>query len=454
MDLYKAILGTTHCFSTEKPVELRKFFDFLPSSDAESAGEVQGAPRSKLFVKKGFFVPKASGRPLAPSSARLQQQQKGQSKKVFKDYTLNIRGDWEVLAEYTKQNLDKLLFTPPSPETLAEYGSLWHYNKNFDSVYLKQPVDLDTDKPLPSFSSVNSTSKDPIMQEYIETNRGNVFITAQILSTMMTMGRCVVPWHIYITKKEGKIKFDTDAASGINLPTVNEHAIDYQEEEEPESSPNHPKRLSEEADRISRAFYAKFTDKTMVDAGEPHPFSESADSAPLRYKYQLYSFNEELKVVVRTDLHVYLGGAEPKFLKLHTVNEYNSKLTGGYSVKLKKELGQVLSTELKNNSCKMSRWALEASLAGAHYLKLGFVGRQQPDKGQGHRLHYIKNFHIEELFIALNLNAANSWGVFRNVLLAVHAKPDGKYVLIKEPNRLCIKLHRVTEGSNEDEDFS
>ena len=39
--------------------------------------------------------------------------------------------------------------------------------------------------------------------------------------------------------------------------------------------------------------------------------------------------------------------------------------------KLESQRGAVLATELKNNSCKISKWALCALLAGASFIKFG-----------------------------------------------------------------------------------
>ena len=39
--------------------------------------------------------------------------------------------------------------------------------------------------------------------------------------------------------------------------------------------------------------------------------------------------------------------------------------------KLDPQRGAVLATELKNNSCKISKWALCAHLAGTSFIKFG-----------------------------------------------------------------------------------
>ena len=49
------------------------------------------------------------------------------------------------------------------------------------------------------------------------------------------------------------------------------------------------------------------------------------------------------------------------------------QLSGGvdWRKKLDSQRGAVLATELKNNSCKIAKWAMAAILAGSHFIKFG-----------------------------------------------------------------------------------
>lgn len=40
---------------------------------------------------------------------------------------------------------------------------------------------------------------------------------------------------------------------------------------------------------------------------------------------------------------------------------------------LDRQRGAVFATELKNNSCKIAKWAVSAALAGSSYIKFGYV---------------------------------------------------------------------------------
>lgn len=51
--------------------------------------------------------------------------------------------------------------------------------------------------------------------------------------------------------------------------------------------------------------------------------------------------------------------------------------------------------------------------------------------------------------MALNLN--NGWGIVRTIVDMIQKMDDGKYVLIKDPNKSIIRLYSVPENTFEEE---
>merc|ERR1711865_1167842 len=81
--------------------------------------------------------------------------------------------------------------------------------------------------------------------------------------------------------------------------------------------------------------------------------------------------------------------------------------------KLESQRGAVLATELKNNSNKLAKWTLQALLAGADLMKLGYVSRV-------HSKDNLKS--IVDLCLALE---------------------EGKFLLMKDPNKEVIRLYSI-----------
>ena len=61
------------------------------------------------------------------------------------------------------------------------------------------------------------------------------------------------------------------------------------------------------------------------------------------------------------------------YLNVKALNEWDSKFSGGvdWRQKLDVQRGAVLANELKNNSCKLAKWTVQALLAGSDLIKFG-----------------------------------------------------------------------------------
>lgn len=66
---------------------------------------------------------------------------------------------------------------------------------------------------------------------------------------------------------------------------------------------------------------------------------------------------------------------QPVFMFIRAMNEYDPKITGAWRKVLETQKAGAFATELKNNSCKMTKWLAQAHLAGAKEIRLGWVSR-------------------------------------------------------------------------------
>lgn len=51
----------------------------------------------------------------------------------------------------------------------------------------------------------------------------------------------------------------------------------------------------------------------------------------------------------------------------------------------------------------------------------------------------------------MNLNIANGWGIVRTIVDMVLKMDDGKYVLVKDPNKNVLRLYQVPADTFEDD---
>jgi len=53
----------------------------------------------------------------------------------------------------------------------------------------------------------------------------------------------------------------------------------------------------------------------------------------------------------------------------------------------------------------------------------------------------------------MNLNLSNGWGIVRTIADMVLKKEDGKYVLVKDPNKNVLRLYAVPGDMFEEEEI-
>jgi translation initiation factor 3 subunit D len=142
---------------------------------------------------------------------------------------------------------------------------------------------------------------------------------------------------------------------------------------------------------------------------------------------------------------------------------------------LASQRGAVVATEMKNNSCKLARWATQAILAKADQMKIGwvyenrwltnkdnlantqthsFVSRVNPKTANDHVILGVLGYKPREFATQMNLNLNNGWAIVRTFVDMVMAQDeeDAKFVLVKDPNKPTIRLYNVPRDTFEEEE--
>ena len=112
----------------------------------------------------------------------------------------------------------------------------------------------------------------------------------------------------------------------------------------------------------------------------------------------------------------------------------------------------MLATELKNNSCRLARWTAQSLLAGADQMKLGYVSRTNPANPYEHAILATQFFKPKDFAQQINLSLTNVWGIVKMICELLLAKTDGKYVLLKDPNKAIVRLYSIPIDAFEEEE--
>ena len=427
-------------------------------------------------VTRGDIAAAARGRVRAVPQAPQRGARRGgwrdweRTQRKAREASITVGPEWEQIAEMDFVRLSKLRLDVEEPETISTYGTLFAYDRSYDRVSVRfekllQPRDRVHYNP--------TTSEDPVIQQLAGGEKSaQVFATDSILALLMCSTRSVYPWDIVITKTEdGKIFFDKRANGPFDFVTVNENANEPPIELSDPANPNPenstraqintPSALSLEATFVNENFgFQAVDERKAFKFGEPNPFQTPGDEGQLAscgYRYRRFNLSTEeedpVELVVRAEVNAYVAGATAKqppsqFITVRTLNEFDSRAAGSggapdWRLRLDTSRGAVVATEMKNNSCKLARFAVQSALAGADNMKLGYISRANPLDPYRHVILGTSWFKPRDLAMQMAYSMPNGWGIVRTIIDVVRQSPAGRFVLLKDPNRTVVRLYRV-----------
>jgi translation initiation factor 3 subunit D len=409
-----------------------------------------------------------------PTGGRYQQQNRGGRRYGYKDYdkpqrvrnaSINIGADWKVLDEIEFSRLSKLKFGIPQAVDVANYGSVNVYNKAYDRVNTKN------EKMLTHIDRVKfdtTTSEDPIIQQYIQENKATVFATDAVLSLLMCATRTVYPWDIVVKKTaDGKVILDKRPGGVFDFVTVNENSYDPPAESEKDTI-NSWSALCNEATYINQNFSRQVLDKSSIKFEKPNPFTTSETEEELAscgYRYREFDLSnadapedaEKIQMIVRTEVDAAVKTANgTSYVTVRALNEFDPTAQGaGGALPWKKSLdsqrGAVVATEMRNNAAKLARWAVQALLADAEQLKLGYVARYNPKDNSRHVILGTQAYKPRDFAAQMNLSLDNGWGIVKAVVDMCLQLPEGTYIMMKDPNRPILRIYAVPSEEDLDD---
>jgi len=335
-----------------------------------------------------------------------------------------------------------------------------YYDKVFDRITPK------SEKPLErierSFYKV-TTSDDPVIAQLAEREDlqdVRVFATDVILAVIMAAPRSAFSWDLVVNRVGNRLFIDKRHDSAIDYVTSNETANDFTDEDR--ESINHASRLTAEATFVNQNFsqqvLARGDAAAAITLGDgKNPFAAAGEESPaaIGYKYRTFTLgappaageeDERVRMLVRTELDAVMKkGEEDLLMRLYALNEVDAKLTGGvdWRQKLESQRGAVLATELKNNSNKLAKWTLQAMLAGADLIKLGYVSRVHSKDSFNHVVLGTQQYRPKEFAPLINLNLNNAWGILKAIVDLCLTLEEGKYLLLKDPNKPVLRLYSI-----------
>lgn len=374
--------------------------------------------------------------------------------------SVKVKDDWRIVEEIEFSRLAKLsLPSVENPVDLKVCGSLEYYDKNYDRINTKVITTTNKLRRINRAYHNVTTTDDPVIRTLAKTE-GTVYATDSIIATLMCCSRSVYPWDIVVSKIGSKLFFDKRDESNFDLLTVAETSSDPPQSDDTKNI-NSASNLALEATFINHnlAQQVLCMNKERHTFSDPNPFIEGDDGeiASVAYKYRKWDLGNNIALIIRSEIDAVTTGAndEKKFLNIKALNEWDPKANNGldWRMKLDSQAGAVLAAEIKNNGCKLAKWTVCSLLAGVDQIKFGFVSRANPRATDNHLILGMQQFKPEEFAGQIAQNMDNAWGIVRCIVDMLNKEKDGKYVIMKDPNKPMIRLYEVPENSlSEDED--
>jgi len=325
-------------------------------------------------------------------------------------------------------------------------GILEGFNQSCSRVSCK------TDKPLEKHWSMErtffrvTTSDDPVIKKFAQSNTGTVFATDAIITHLMSIPKSVFPWDLVVRKKGNQLFFDK--------PKFDYLSVDENSNEPPRADtepPNNAAALSQEATFINQNFSQQILLKEAKSfrMNKPNPFvtNKNEKVASVAYRYRKWKIGDH-ELVCRCEMDGVMpdkNGA-PVFMVIKALNEYDPKLTGDWRQKLDSHRGGVLASEIKNNACKFTKWVAQAVLADADSFTLGYVARQKPKDNMNHVILGVQTYNSKALAsTTLQMNMNDLWGSIKFFIDTFMKLEEGKYILMKDPEKPLMKLYKTNE---------
>jgi translation initiation factor 3 subunit D len=91
-------------------------------------------------------------------------------------------------------------------------------------------------------------------------------------------------------------------------------------------------------------------------------------------------------------------------------------------------------------------------------MKIGFVSRINPKNAYDHVILATQTYRPMDFATQITLNQGTMWGIMRLFIKLLEDQPEGKYVIMRDPNRAIVRIYGVpietfeSEDEEEDED--
>lgn len=292
-----------------------------------------------------------------------------------------------------------------------------------------------------------------------------MFTTDVVLAALMACRRSVLPFDVMATKRNGSVFFDIRPGSHLERHTNDETSPELlsgagsEESKGEKSGIDKPESLMLEATVASANFVHQTTQQQQqqdqripvgkLEQGSPFPHEAQLSRA---YRYRRFFLEDSaIEVNVRCQLDcVGKRGEETTLMTSHGILEtYTSRQNDMiWRQKLDTQQSAIVTSQLKGNAFKFARWSIEAMLAGADRMLLGFLSRTTLKNNANHSILAVSQYNPDLFAHQLHISLRHLWSLFEEIAERIGKLDDGRFVLLREPNQDLFTVFSVPESES------
>lgn len=348
------------------------------------------------------------------------------------DWWLPDMKDWEIdMTNVYCSPIEKLIV-----------GKVFFLKKSYEQININKPKKLQYTNNRDEFHL--PSIKDEFLKKY--ESEADVFLTSDVMAVLMCCHRSRLSFDVIVKKKNKKIWFYLRDDSALFSPQVHEgNAHLYVKNSSIEKN---VQKLNIEAKLMSNSFMEQVLDKNklpkkMDEKKEPN----SNPNLSNVYVYKSWKFPNYC-ILCRCKFDAI--DCKGKRVKICSTTQQNPKQFKQLSWQryLDSKFGEIKTTDVNNNLFCYSRWGIESIISGCKSILLGWLARQLDLSPNSHCILKCQRVSVKEF--ANNtcfLKPSNCWEVLNYILTELLNKEleDGKYVILRDPNKACLRLYQVKE---------
>lgn len=132
---------------------------------------------------------------------------------------------------------------------------------------------------------------------------------------------------------------------------------------------------------------------------------------------------------------------EPQLCNIYPISQW--RYTDSIWKNIETDKSSIFGQEITDSSNRVAKWAIQSVLAGADIMKFVFVSRFKIKQTDKHCILNSLTMNTNKFIDLINFKFEDAWNRVKYIVDYLEDKPEGDYILIKDPIKNYLKIFSV-----------